>query len=44
MFFSHLEMSEEKSNPLYQLKHLYVLDHTIEEGVALQRISSYYSS
>lgn len=44
MFLSHLEMSEEKGNALFLLKHLYILDHTVEEGVALQQISSYYSS
>lgn len=44
MFFTHMQLDEEKSNPIFLLKHLYIIDQTIEERTALDRIAAYYSS
>lgn len=44
MFFTHMQIDEEKANPIFLLKHLYILDQTVEERTALDRIAAYYSS
>lgn len=44
MFFTHMQIDEEKANPIFLLKHLFILDQTVEERTALDRIAAYYSS
>ena len=35
MLFSSIETDEEKTNPIFLLKNLYILDQTVEEHTAL---------
>jgi hypothetical protein len=44
MFLSHMERDEERANPIFLLKHLYIMDQTVEEKIALDHIAGYYSS
>ncbi len=44
IFLSHLEGDEEKNNSAFLLKHLYVLDHCVEEMTILDTIGYYYNS
>ena len=44
LFFTGLETEDERESSQFLLKHLYILDHTVEEGVALSQISGYYCS
>jgi hypothetical protein len=39
-----MEVDDERSDPIFLLKHLYILDQSVEEHTVLDKIAAYHNS